>query len=492
MGAAPAAPIFFMLSIRSYWFLSTFVLLLLGCERQGDRFTNREPDTIITPIEINLTGENRLNSVIFISWTGTDQDGFIKGFEISLDNQNWAFTEEYDSIFRFELESGADTLDIDLYVRAIDNEDNVDPTPALLTIPLKNTPPVAEILERSFPADTVNLVTTLEWEGTDLDGDETIVKAFLKINDGSWTEIDVAQPRISLVPDDPEATGSVSATVYYGDALVPSSVSIDGLKLADTNRFYIKVSDIALAESTPDTSESLYIKEKTSELLVVSGVPLSVSQRYRSRLSMVVSDYDFADYGRDGNLYMVKFWTPTFDLLLQHYDKLFFISDQSNVTNAISGLDALMLEFASPSIQLFSNNSGKSLITTSFAQDQIITGITSTLPLDSLSSAKGQARILPDSVIYPVVSGNYPDLSPSTVITGASPFYISADAEPFYRADLTIIPPWQGPNVVGARRVNGNNNIYQYFFSVELYKFDKNPTDLETLYDQILNNDFNW
>lgn len=492
MGAARAASIFFMFSFRSYWFFSALVLLLLGCERQGDRFDNREPDTIITPIEINLSGENRLNSVVFISWHGTDRDGFIKGFEVSLDNQNWSFTTEYDSLFRFELESGADTLDIDLYVRAIDNEDNVDPTPAQLTIPLKNTPPVATILERSFPVDTVNLITTLEWEGTDLDGDETIQKAFLKINEGNWTEIDVAQPRISIVPDDPGSTGTVNATIYYGDALVPSDVSIDGLKLADTNRFYLKVSDIALSESEPDTSEVLFVKNKTSDLLVVSGVPLSVSNKYRTRLKNVVPNYDYTDYGRDGNRYMVKFWTPTFDLLLQHYDKLFFFSDQSNVTNAVSGLDALMLEFASPSIQLYSNNNGKSLITTSFAQGQILTGITSTLPLDSLSSAKGQARILPDSVIYPVVSGNYPDLSPSTVVTGASPFYISADAEPFYRAELTIIAPWQGPNVVAARRLNGNNNIYQYFFSVELYKFDKNPADLENLYDQILNDDFNW
>jgi len=51
---------------------------------------------------------------------------------------------------------------------------------------------------------------------------------------------------------------------------------------------------------------------------------------------------------------------------------------------------------------------------------------------------------------------------------------------------------WVGPSTVGARRKDGNNNIYQYFFSVQLYKMDQQISDLEILFDQILNNDFNW
>jgi hypothetical protein len=206
-----------------------------------------------------------------------------------------------------------------------------------------------------------------------------------------------------------------------------------------------------------------------------------------------VPSYDFIDYAIDNGKYQPGFWSPTFDLLLENYDKVVMTTSNSIFTNSVTGRKGALLEFAAPSMQIFSNNGGKSLVVTSFGKGDDISGITGVFPIDSLSSANGQARLYPDSAIVSDLGPSYPDLSASVgIISGLSPFYMSIGAEEAYRAQITKISPWEGPSTVGARRKDGNNNYYQYFFSIPLSDLDESITDLQTLFDQILNNDFNW
>jgi len=478
----------------SFKLISALFLLIafMGCKRTLDKLPNKEPDTIITPESINLAGDDRLNSVVFLSWFGTDGDGYITGYEISLDNNTWIYTTKNDSIFSFTLESGSDTTDIEFYVRSIDNEGYIDPSPAYLKVPLKNTPPVAFFVEKGFPADTVNIVTTFRWHATDVDGDETIVKAFLKANQGDWLEIDVNNDMISIVPVIDNQTGLVEADVYYGTNSLPLTEKLNGLILGDTNHFYVKVIDFANAESEPDTSDVVFIKPKTSDRLYITGLPTGPTDIYKSVLNANSIDNDAVDYHSDGGLYQPGFWSPTFDLLLQHYDEVVLTSDESSFTNSVTGRKAVLLDFAAPSLQIFSNNGGKTMVVTSFTKGQDISGITSIFPIDSLSSSIGQARLYPDSTISSSLGTGYPDLGANVVLSGLSPFYMSIGAEETYIGHLTPVQDWSGPSTVGARRKDGNNNYYQYFFSIQLHKMDQNITDLEILFDQILNNDFNW
>ena len=473
--------------------LFLFVILgIYGCKRKYDKNANTAPDTVVTPESINLEGDNRLNSVVFLSWFGTDVDGYVTSFEISLDNQNWVTTTANDSVFSFTLNAGSDTTDISFYVRAIDNEGVKDPSPAYLNVPLKNTPPVVSFDVNGFPQDTTNIVTTFTWSATDVDGDETIVKAYLKANQGDWLEISVTEPMISIVPTNVTQTGAVEANVFYGTNQLPLSTTLKGLTLGDTNSFYLKVVDFADAESSPDTSETLFVKPKTSDILYVSGLPNPATDVYHQAIKPVVTGYDFLDYYADNGKYQPGFWSPTFDLLLENYDEVIMTSDVTIFTNSVTGRKDALLEFAAPSIQVFSNNGGKSIVSTAFTKGQDISGVSSVFPIDSLSSSSGQARLYPDSSVVSMIGANYPDLEPSLTITGLTPFYMSIGAEESYAANLTALGGWAGPKTVGARRKDGNNNYYQYFFSVQLYELNQNPTELQTLFDQILNNDFNW
>ena len=87
---------------------------------------------------------------------------------------------------------------------------------------------------------------------------------------------------------------------------------------------------------------------------------------------------------------------------------------------------------------------------------------------------------------------NYPNVFPNFVDFGVDPIIPSLDAEPFYRAKLTKLSGWNGDNLMGVRRRNGSNQINQVFFSVELHKYNLNATNLNNLFDQILNNDLDW
>ena len=464
--------------------------LITACKRKGDELNNKAPLTYIAVTEMNLTGDDRLKSTVDLSWWGSDEDGYVSAFEISLDGTSWTYTEQYDSVFQFEIDAGSDTVDIDFWVRAIDDDSLRDPDPAYLRIPIKNTPPTATIDDVSFPEDSTRLIISFRWNASDPDGDETITGAYLKINEGDWEYIDTRKNLISIVPSTPEATGPVTSQVYYNNEETIGVADIEGLVLNDTNKVYLKVVDLAGTESEVDTSNVVFVKNKTSDLLLVGGLDLLTTAEYSSFINQVYGSFDLEDYGREGSKYQPKFWTPTFTALLSMYDKLVFFSDASIFTNPVSGQKELLLEMASPSIQTFSNLGGKSLITTAFANDQNISSITSTLPIDSLSSASGQAYVLPDSSIY---SGSalYPDLQPTLIILGTDPFYHSVDATPIYRAQLAVQAPWVGPDVVGAYRSN-NGNINQYFFSVQLHEFNSEPQELYDLFDQILNNDFNW
>jgi hypothetical protein len=97
-------------------------LLISGCER-GEALENQAPDTHLAVKSIERSGADRLNSKVQMSWYGTDIDGYITGYALSLDSLNWKLTTSQDSTFLFSIPAGSDTADITLYIRAIDNHD---------------------------------------------------------------------------------------------------------------------------------------------------------------------------------------------------------------------------------------------------------------------------------------------------------------------------------------------------------------------------------
>ena len=179
--------------------MGAILLLSLSCRKTGEMLPNIPPDSYFVVDSIPLSGQQRLNSQVSLSWYGTDRDSYITGFELSEDGVNWQFTRQQDSLFKFALPSGNDSVDIELWLRSVDDKGAVDPDPAHAAhscrrIHLRK----ASFEQKALPNDSVRSVVTFRWNYSDPDGAESVVSAFLKVNQGSWTPIDRNLRRSSL------------------------------------------------------------------------------------------------------------------------------------------------------------------------------------------------------------------------------------------------------------------------------------------------------
>lgn len=481
--------------MRYLAFLGGLLLIIFsGCKKTGDRLPNKLPETKIAFEEIDLSGDARLTSSVRLSWFGTDGDGYIQGFEISIDNGEWIYTDKQDSTFRFNIAAGSDSADILFQVRAIDDADNIDPTPAQLNVPIKNSTPIAEIDNSTIKADSTLVVLSFEWSVNDPDGFETLEEALIKVNDGSWNTISFSEGTnlISVVPSDPDMVGVQNAEIYFNQEN-NAALQLDGFINGDSNTFYIKAADIAGKESEPDTSTTVYFEPVTSDLLVVNGQPLNVADQYRSILDNVYGNYNFYDISK--NTLLPTYFNPTFKLLIQQFDKIFFNSDSQIFTNLNNQQERLLLSFATPSLLEYTNQGGKLFITTSFTvtPSDSLGALKGVLPFEELSSTStggGSADLFPDSTVYSI-DPDFPDLNAGGVIFSMDPVVPTADAEAFYFANFNNHPNWTD-NAIGIRRTNSANRVNQVLFTVELYALNGNPQNLETLFDKILNDEFNW
>jgi len=113
------------------------VMTVFGCrdEFATDIDTNRPPDTYLTgfPAESTTTVYN-----VHLYWYGNDVDGVVTGYEYAItdslpladDTLAYHYTTRTDSIFRIQVSEQAQVLGHRFYIRAIDNEGQVDPEPA--------------------------------------------------------------------------------------------------------------------------------------------------------------------------------------------------------------------------------------------------------------------------------------------------------------------------------------------------------------------------
>lgn len=476
-----------LLRYLNYFSLLLVIVGFLSC-RKGEINADGLPDTRIAFDEINLTGADRLNSSVRLSWFGSDADGYVVGYEISLDQSNWFFTEENDSTFLFEIPRGRDTADIDFYVRSIDNDGNIDPTPALLQIPLRNTPPVANFVAERTPKDTAFIAATVPWSAFDPDGPGNLESVEIKINDGSWTAINLNETLLSFLPDTSVQSGEANSEIYYGLDQEPSGVIIDGMRVNDQNQIFIRAFDIADTVSLVDTTDAFYFKPKTPgvDILLVSLQDAGITQEYTGYFRNNNLQFDLLNYGQQ----FPNFFETTVPLIFNQYRKAFINIDAADESSSSLNLFADL-------IQSWTNRpgnlAGKYFITTSFSKSSNIQSLTQVYPISALSIASvngAQARIPQDSALTPLIPGSYPDLSPVTVEFDIVPIIGSSDAIDFYRAELQLFRGWNGPSDIVATARRRNGKIAEVFFAQQLHDFDQDPSGVEQLIGEIFKNEF--
>ena len=467
---------------------------IVACKK-GQLNDNNPPDTSIFVGQINLSGENRLTTEVPMFWSGTDKDGYIVGYEISFDNSNWDLVTTTDSVFKFEISAGSDTTDIDFWVRAVDDLGDVDPTPAYLAIPIKNSPPTAIMDTIITIPDTVYTVLTMAWIADDPDGIENLDSIFLKINNSQWYGFEPSTSIITLVPQTPEASGSVTSDLFVGITAETGDFTMEGLVLEGNNEVYVFARDVSGEESPIDTSNVFYAKRKSSDLLMVqshqAGSAPTPQDVYFPILNTTYGGFDYINLQQNDNENLPRFWSPTFEFLIKLYDIVFWVADEGK----IDVTEQLYMEAASAVLQEYLNEDGKLFSTMKFpSQFDPTSTIFQFSPIDSLfCNTSGQARMSQDSLMVPTTNfPNFSTLRPSIFLTGVDPVWIKPSAEAMFTGELQLTGCTGGSDVLGARTSNFDGNTNQVFFSVELHNMNGDPAALETLFTELFNDEFNW
>lgn len=468
----------------------TLVIAAFSCNK-GEKNENNAPETLVVPKAINLSGEQRLKSTVRLAWFGTDVDGFVKGYEISLDNQNWSFTTKTDSTFIFKITAGQDTADIQLWVRAIDNLDVKDPTPAKVTVPIKNTPPNIEINKNLSTADTALLVASIFWEADDPDGAENLKGFEIKINDGDWLKLPKKLDNVSITPSDPTITSITTANVY---STIDEQVgTLTDLRMEDTNYIYMRSYDLSDSYSEWDTVKSLFFKGKKSDLLVVGG-DRDRNKFYTDRLSNVVSSFDYVDYTANDGANQPTFWNPTFTLMALQYDKLFIYSDKTSYLNGNTGQQNLILESAAGSIDDVIKNGGKAFIIGYFENPlDNQSNLFEVLNIQSIDSLSKGLFLKPSANSLTAQESGYPDLGTRTFPDAVSPFLKQTNVISIYEGQFDVTNGYTGSNTVGIKKINeSNGKTYQVFVSASMAIMDHNYSKVDSLFNHVINTEFNW
>lgn len=495
-------------------FLSLYSILLVAIVfscKKGENKENLAPDTHLFVREINLVGDARKTTSVKLHWSGQDKDGYIKYYEISVNNTEWKQVFVQDSTFLFIVPVGNDTSDIDFKVRAIDNNDLADATPAELKIPIKNTPPVAIIDDKTEPNDTTLTVFSLLWNVSDADGEQNLDSVYLKINSGNWVTIPKAIKILTFVPQTPTQVGEVVCNLYKDYTGTKINQTINGLKLNDINKIYLKVRDISGAFSEIDSTKSFYVKKKNSTLLVVDAYEsVEPNAIYFPILNNLSSGYDLLDLYRDNGKSIPHFWNPTFELYLGIYEKVFWFNDNNvykgrvkastpcpNPTPATPQDGNMMIEAAAPSIRNYLNNNGKILVTTRyqpcFKNTSPLFGF-STMDQIVERNVSEQARLWSDTLVKfsSEFRGRFSDLKSSSILSGIFPFYPKPGTKVLASAFITKLSGWEGPNNIIGIGENNQSKTNQVYVTVELHKLNKDQMAFEQFFNQVLNNEFNW
>lgn len=251
-------------------------------------------------------------SRIFVSWWGDDPDGLVLGFYIKWEgiDTEWSFTTSTDSIFSLPI--GTSDTTFNFLVASVDVEGNgtydasvtqngidfgpepfvdangngvydsreyyydiglIDPAPASTLFPIKNSSPVINWNELSFLPDTSFPVMTLNWNASDLDGDESITEIRLALNDTANAVVLPGSTRlvtirgVNLNSSNPEMEILINGSTQN---IHPENLT--GLLLDQVNRIYLQAADFSGAVSQtitlPDTASTWFVQKPKGKVLI--------------------------------------------------------------------------------------------------------------------------------------------------------------------------------------------------------------------------------
>jgi len=489
-----------MLRTLKYFVVIALGLLLSSCFKDmvNNPIGNQAPHTGVFLYPDSSI--SRQPSKIDMHWWGDDPDGFVIGYYFSWDGKNWTFTKSNDSLFALQI--GIVDTSYTFRVSAVDNGGNgvydkdivqnginygpepftdkngngvwdpgesfvdiglIDPHPASIKFPIKNSAPTIKWDQLTVLPDTSFPAMTFGWDASDIDGDATISKIEIALNDTSnqanIITLDGSIRNISIRTTDFSSDSPMMDILIGGLESNISPQKLPGIKLNGNNKFFVQAEDISGAKSgfiqLPDTGKTWYVKKPKGNLLIVDDYATidNASSFYYSEFDSLglQNKFDVYDFHNQTPPYL----NVTFLLTLKLFKYVFWYTDNNP-----------SLDLLSATTQNYIDAGGKIAFSMQFPQTVDLTVLQGFLPIipDS-SGAKltvfGGTKIAADST-----NSSYPDLVLSSTIFRVKSFYLSP---------LGAIPIYYFPN----HDLNGyigftDSQKKMFFIGVPLHKANGN------------------
>ncbi|MFH0735012.1 MAG: hypothetical protein V1773_08485 [bacterium] len=507
-------------------FLISF-LFLISCSDDitDSKKADKAPDTFLFLYPNQDADLNQQKSRLSVHWWSDDSDGLVVGYLFKwegIDTQ-WHFTTSNDSTFSLPIGSvdtnyvfkvsaidnmGNGVYDAHVIFNNVDiggepfidaNNDgiytsgekytdwgNIDPTPAELKFPIKNTSPVIGWNKVTVLPATSYPVITVGWDASDLDGDESIVGINISLNDTTdFITLPGNARLVTLRCKNFEESAPKMEVLLNGSESSIQSEKLSGLLLNNNNRIYIQAVDISGSKSNfvflPDSTSSWYVKKPKGKLLLIDDYTGTNAESFYSTTFNNLRGGQLVDKYDEFNVETTKlpYQSITFLETMKLFKYIYWYTDTSPT-----------MDLAAIATQKFIQAGGKIAFSMNF-QDSSDTFpfdksyLQNFLAIDSLGQKRPLSFLLAGASLLPSsgISG-YPTLKTSVTISWVRTY--SPNVSSAYKV-----------YDVSSSQINGNIAFMDrtktlFFIGLPLHLCDGNPGTVSQLIEKIFFDEFGY
>ena len=509
----------------------TIVLLLVGltafyaCKDKlvDNPLANKPPTTKIFLDTATTAQQSRIH----LYWTGDDPDGTVMGFYFSWDGVNWTFTTKNDSLFSLQIgavdsiysfrvvavdNSGSGKYVSDVYQNGIHYGHNgyygdpftdvngngkwdpgepfvdiglIDPHPAMLKLPIKNTAPKIAWDALSTHPDISFSAMTFGWDATDIDGNNTIQYINIALNDtNNFVALNGSVSVVAIRTSDFTNSNPLMDIYINGDHLnlpinpvTGDTIKLPGLKFNSNNIFYVQAVDISNAKSPwissatqPNSNPGWFVKKPQANIALVNNYSAydAPDTFYPDMMNSLGWNYDIIDLVNQAPPYMDITFFETATL----FKGILWYTDNDPLLN-----------LAGETVYKITGAGVKIFFSMLFPQPSTgdLSVIQQFLPISSDSSSF-LTSLAPGKIVSDTSHSLYPTLQVTASFSRVRGFYLNSSVTPIY-----YFPNKELGGYIGFE--NSAKNIF--FIGMPLHKMDGIPGSVAVLLTKVFLHDFN-
>lgn len=454
-------------------------------------------------------------SRIEVHWSGDDPDGFIVGFYFSWDNVHWTFTSNNDSLFALQI--GVVDTNYIFKVSSVDNGGNgsydnqivqnginfgpepfidknsngiyndgetyfdiglIDPSPAQINFPIKNSAPKAYWNTLSFLPDTSFSAMTIGWEAEDIDGDASIEHINIALNDSTnFVQLNGGVRRITMRTKDFTSSNPLMDILIDGNPNNLAPVKLPGLLLDGLNKIYIQAVDISGAKSPfitlPSGSKNWFVKKPKGKLLIVDnyGTFDNASTFYDQMMDSLSLSGKYDIYNIQSSTQIPPYINITFLETIKLFGYTIWYSDNNP-----------SLDLANASTQKYLDAGGKILFSLQFPPSVDLTVLQGFLPIRNDSTDSRSSLLTGVKISANLTQPDYPELQTTSSLFRARTFFLG---------QLGVTPIYYFPNLELKGFIGFSNSVKSLFFvGLPLHRLNGGNANVKSLLSKVLLQDF--